>query len=243
MPLSGPLYRWLLGYLRAFDTLEQAETAIAPYAQGGHEHSANADNHLELSRAARPSDYAALFHLQRLLPRIRRVFDLGGNVGNLFYCYGHYLSLPEDVSWQVHDLPDNMARGRQLALQRGAHQLSFTDDWSDASGADLLLISGALHYMRQSPAEMISALDRPPEHILINRTPLTEARPFATIQDGGAFRVACMVNNRDAMLGALDRIGYRLEDSWQAAELSLAVPADPAHTVPCYSGLLLRRAR
>lgn len=241
LPVSRSLYRWSLGYHRAFDTLEEAEAAVTAYAHGGHEHPANADNHLDLSRATRPSDYAVLYHLERLLPGIRRVFDLGGNVGNLFYCYSRYVSFAEDFTWQVLDLPGNIERGRALALDRGANQLLFVSDWSDANGADLLLVSGALHYMRQPLASMISALDWSPEHILINRTPLTDGPAFATVQDGGAFRVACMVHNRGSLIRQLEDIGYGLEDSWRAAELSLTVPADPAHAVHAYSGLLFRR--
>lgn len=146
-------------------------------------------------------------------------------------------------SWQVQDLPENMARGRALALEREADRLSFADTWSEASGADLILVSGALHYLREPLARMLAKLNEPPEFILINRTPITDGAPFATIQDGGPFRVACIVHNRHSLLQELERVGYWLEDSWQATELSLRTPADPKHTVLFYSGLLLRRAK
>ena len=241
LPGSRAVYRWSLGYNQAFNSLEEADEAVSVFAYGGHEHPENVSNHLDLNRTARPSDYAALYHLQRLLPGLRRVFDLGGNVGNLFYCYSTYLSFDDLHAWQVLDLPANMERGRVLSASRGAQQLIFVDDWKDADGADLLLISGALHYMRRPLADMISDLTRPPDHILINRTPLTEGAPFAAVQDGGAFRVACMVHNRAALIEQLESHGYELRDSWQAAELSLTVPADPQHTIPAYSGLLFRR--
>jgi putative methyltransferase (TIGR04325 family) len=241
-PGSRALYRWALGYHRPFRTLEEAVAAVSAYAQQGHQNPNNADIHLSLNKRARPSDYAALFHLQRLLPNIHRVFDLGGNVGNLYYCYTEHLTPSEDIIWQVHDLPDNMARGRTLAQTRGADRLLFADSWSEADGADLLLISGAMHYLKEPLASMLAKLDRFPKYILINRTPITDGASFATIQDSGTFRVACMVRNRHALLQELEQVGYHLEDSWQAAELFLRIPADPDHSVPFYSGFLLRHA-
>lgn len=241
LPVSRYFFRWWLGYQRAFETLEEAEAAVAPYAFDGHENPANASTHLDLSRAARPSDYAVLYHLQRHLSGIRRIFDLGGNVGNLFYCYSRYLTFSEDLQWQVLDLPANMERGRSVALSRGAHQLSFVNDWTNADGADLLLVSGALHYLRQSLASMISTLDRPPTYVLINRTPITDGPAFATVQDGGDYRVACMIHNRATLIREFESAGYDLKDCWQAAERSLTIPGDPDHSLPSYSGLFFLR--
>lgn len=241
-PLFGAIYRWAVGYQRPFDRLEDAEAAVLAYSTQGHAHHSNAEMHLDLNKVARPSDYAALFHLQRLLPNINILFDLGGNVGNLYYCYTSYLTFTERFSWKVLDLPENTTRGRNLALNRGANQLSFANTWSEANGSDILLISGALHYLKETLASMLTNLDRPPKYILINRTPITDGNPFATIQDAGNFRVACMVHNRQSLLRQLENVGYLLEDSWQATELALRTPADPNHTVPSYSGLLLRRA-
>ncbi|MEG9524199.1 MAG: methyltransferase, TIGR04325 family [Hyphomicrobiales bacterium] len=232
------LYRMALGYQRSYRTLEEAEAAVSAYAQHGHQNPANADLHLTLNKRARPSDYAALFHLQRLLPNIRSIFDLGGNVGNLYYCYSEFF--PEkDLIWTVHDLPENVARGRALAQRRGADRLSFADTWREASGVDLLLISGALHYLKQPLAGMLATLETLPRYILINRTPVTNGPSFAAVQDSGPFRVACLVRNRQALLKDLEGAGYRLLDTWHAAELALQIPGDHDHTVPFYSGFLL----
>ena len=51
----------VLGYNRVFPTLIEAEIAVLPYANGGHQNSANAQMHLDLNVTPRPSDYAALF--------------------------------------------------------------------------------------------------------------------------------------------------------------------------------------
>ena len=67
----------------------------------------------------------------------RRIFDVGGNVGNLFYCYPQFASLPPDLLWTVLDLPDIVTAGRQLAAQREANALRFTERFADGDGADL----------------------------------------------------------------------------------------------------------
>ncbi|GAC1415339.1 MAG: hypothetical protein NVSMB5_04370 [Candidatus Velthaea sp.] len=242
-PALHTMYRSLVGYHRPFSTFREAYDAISPYANEGHEHPDCAQRHLELNKAARSSDYAALFYVRPLLPDIRRVFDLGGNVGNLFYCYAKYLDVSSDVVWQVYDLPANLTRGRELAQQSTASQLRFTARWTDASGTDLLIASGSLHYFERSFSDMLRELRSLPKYILINRTPLTDGTPVATVQDAITYRVACMVRNRADLIRGLTEIGYEVLDAWTAAELSLEIPGYPEHSVRAYSGFFLRLAK
>jgi hypothetical protein len=92
--ITAPVLNALLGYHRLFDSFPEAIAAARPYAEGGHENPLGATIHMSLSGVPRPSDYAALFHMQNIITRSSRVFDLGGNVGNLFYCYKRYNNLP-----------------------------------------------------------------------------------------------------------------------------------------------------
>jgi putative methyltransferase (TIGR04325 family) len=231
----------LLGYRATFPTLAAAEQAVAPYANGGHLHPLAAERHLRFADVARPSDYPAMFHLRPLLPELHSVADLGGNIGNLFYCYSRYLAFPNDMEWSVIDLPDYRDRGAALARERAATQLRFTHDREVADGADLLIASGSLHYFPQSLPHMLRGFTTLPRHVLINRTPLTDGPQVATIQDAGHFRVACMLYNRAALLADFAALGYRIVDSWPAGELSLAVPGDPSHSISAYSGYFLTR--
>src|SRR5580765_6062069 len=98
MPPAHAALSTLLAYRRPFGTLREAEEFLARYGGSGHETEGTIQRHLSVSERARPSDYAALFHLERLMPKVKRVFDLGGNVGNLFYCYGKYVNLSR-LSW------------------------------------------------------------------------------------------------------------------------------------------------
>ena len=241
LPLTRSLYRGLVGYRRPFASLEEAEAAVARYSLGGHEHPQNVKNHLGIYSRARPSDYAALFYIRPILHCIKRVFDLGGNSGNLFYSYSNYLSWPEGLVWQVLDLPGNMAAGEAIAKEREAQQLQFTGEWMDADGADLLIVSGSLHYLHRPLAEMIGELTVRPSYILINRTPMTDGAPVATIQDLGIFRIACMVHNKSQVVRNLEQLDYVVVDEWKAHELSLEIPGYPEFSVPAYTGIFLRR--
>ncbi len=121
---------------------------------------------MSMGEVARPSDYAALFHIQPLLPSIRTVFDFGGNAGNLFYCYSRYLQLPPDLIWTVYDLPKNRIVGAQIATEKGEKRLRFTGELSEADGVDLFIASGALHYFEQPLPDMIAGLRQLPRYII-----------------------------------------------------------------------------
>jgi putative methyltransferase (TIGR04325 family) len=237
---SLSLYRKLMGYMRPFDTLKEAHEAVAPFSQRGHENPNNAKLHLDLNVIARGSDYPAMFHIRPALPDVRRVFDVGGNVGNLFYCYGNYLDLSSLV-WQVLDLPYNVTEGRMLAQVRGQqNKIVFTEDWSDAAQADLLIVSGSIHYFETPMYEMVAQLERKPSYILINRSPFIEGSEVAVVQEAGSYRVACVLYNRSKMIEGFEKVGYELVDAWKAHELGFKLPGYPEHTVPSYTGLFFR---
>lgn len=157
-PLTRTLLQMAQGYMRIFPSLADAERAIAPFSEGGHQSEANVELHLAANEYPRPSDYPAFFYLEPLLMTTRHLFDLGGNVGHLFYCYSRYLEFPPGFQWQVLDLPINMACDRLLAAQRQTRQLTFADRWSDASGADILLASGCLHHFPRALPALIAEL-------------------------------------------------------------------------------------
>jgi putative methyltransferase (TIGR04325 family) len=230
---------WLLGYRRSFGTLDEVMRAVKPYARGGHENPANVALHLELNRMARPSDYAAFYYLRDPLLCVKKIFDLGGNVGNLYYCYRDYLPLRKDVVWTVFDLPETISRGRTLASSRNVPNLQFTDDLQQASGADLFIASGSLQYFDRSLPELLESIGQRPRYILINRTPLIDGPDFAVVQDAGHIRVGCKLYNRSKLIAQFERLGYGVLGEWQAPELRLSVLDRPSSSVAAYAGLWL----
>jgi putative methyltransferase (TIGR04325 family) len=239
-PITAPVLNAILGYQRVFDDLPQALAAAEPYCGGGHDAPGVGALHLGLSQSPRPSDYAAFYHVQGPISRWFKIFDLGGNVGNLFYCYKRYLHLPPHLVWQVYDLPKWTEEGRRLAAENGERQLQFTRNWEDASGADLLLVSGSLHFFDPPVYHMVAELREKPAHILINRSPLIDGPTKATVRDDGFFRTARVLHNRGELIAAFETIGYALIDSWQAPELSLRIVGKPEFSAASYSGLYFR---
>jgi putative methyltransferase (TIGR04325 family) len=243
LPIFRNLFAVLVGYNRPFATLNEAAAAIAGYKRSGHEHAESRELHLTLAQSARPSDYPALFHIQPLLPQIRNVYDFGGNVGNLFYGYSKYLTLPPDLIWTVYDLPKNIDAGARLAMENCEDRLRFTEKFAAAEEADLFIASGSLHYFDRPLWQMIGDLKKRPRCILINRTPLTDGAPLATIQDwGGEGLFSCMLYNRSEMIRSFEQLGYSTVDTWQAAELSLIIPGYPDRSASTYSGMFFSQS-
>jgi putative methyltransferase (TIGR04325 family) len=239
MPVTGGMYRRAVGFNRPFASLEEAKTAVLPYAGLGHEDPINASEHLQFTKYNRPSDYAALFYIQSILPELHTVFDLGGCVGNLFYSYQKDIEGLSCVEWKVLDLPKHIERGEAIAKERGVDQLKFTGDWQDASGSDLLIVSGSMHYF-EPLAHKLKLLEKKPAYILINRTPLTEGPSVGAVQDKGDYRVPCMLYNRVELIRSLTEIGYAVVDEWRATELSMEIAGYPEHRIWAYSGMFLR---
>ena len=126
-------------------------------------------NLMETLGKASPSDFPALFFLQSILPEVNTIFDFGGSVGNLFYCYSQYLDFPTHLRWLVYDLPKNVELGEEIASHRSEHRLSFTSSLNDGDGADLLLATGAIHYFEEPLSEKLASFHKKPRYVLINR--------------------------------------------------------------------------
>jgi len=210
----------------------------------GHDHSDSVKTHLALAGRLRSSDYAALYWMSQLEQPQVRIFDFGGNIGNLFYSYLPYLSRRfTRISWTVMDLPLICLEGRRTARERNAANLAFTESAEDAVGCDVLLVSGSFHYWERPIREFLAQFQWAAPGIVVNRTPTQNEGPsFVTVQSAGAYAVPCIVRNETEMATEFARCGYRLADQWKAAELALRLPLFPSKTVPMYSGFYFVRA-
>ncbi len=236
-PVGRQVVNMIADYHRVFPDLLAAKAVVERYPDWGHQSDRNIQNNAVLATKMRPSDYPVIFHLSRIPLEGCRCFDLGGNTGNLFYLYDQYVHFPTSFRWTVCDFPANIRCGQDLARQRGESRLCFTQDRDEASGRDVLLISGALHYLEYSLADFLAGLPAPPKYVLVNRVPLVDAPTAATIQFVGGVMVACRLLNRADLMAEMERIGYRAVDQWSAPELSLPLPFDPEYSVRQYSGL------
>jgi putative methyltransferase (TIGR04325 family) len=256
IPAAAPVLEWLaglpgverslVGFRRGFATKAEAERCAAGYGFGEHEHPGAIRRHLALAERTRPSDYAVLFHLARLLPQVTRIIDLGGNVGNLFYSYDRYLHLPGGFRWTVVEIAPVAEAGTAIARERGERRLRFVTSLSEAvdgspDSETVLLVSGALHYFEQPLGTLIAEAGALPKHVIINRSPVSEHGTVVGIQDGGEYVTTARILDRGTLLTSMAGAGYRLEDEWVAAELNMRLPLRPRRSVEHYSGFLFRR--
>lgn len=193
--------------------------------------------------AIRVSDYPLVYWLARLFEQgCRQVFDLGGNIGVTYYGFDRYLRYPDDLRWQVLDMPVVMAAGRDWAREHDpAGRLGFAEAPEQADGADILLSSGALQYLDYSLPELLQRLARPPRHVLLNLTPVHPSRGYFTLQNLNFAVCPYRIMARPELVAGMEALGYRLVDEWRSQERNLSVPFETGYAIDNYSGFHFQR--
>ncbi len=187
-----------------------------------------------------PRDYALMFWLRDALDQgARRIFDFGGHVGIKYYAYSRYVAFPDDLRWNVCDVPAVVESGRQFAgVMAGSDKLSFTTRFEDCAACDVFFAAGSLQYVEEPLSARLLRLEQRPARLLLSGLPLHAGRTFVTLQSIGTAYCAYWAWNRAEFVSALEAVGYRLRDEWSNPEKSLRVPFHEHAHVPTYTGLL-----
>jgi putative methyltransferase (TIGR04325 family) len=230
-----------LGFRRAFPSFAAAQACASKYIQSGHEHPDEIRFHASIADTVRESDYPVLFYLAPLLPELRRVFDLGGSVGNLFYSYQSRLNFPAGLAWTVYDLPVHRPFVEELAFKRAETRIHFAATIAEASGCDVFIASGSLHYFEQPLHEILRPLENPPKHVFANRLPCSTGADLITVQDNRAYLVPCKLHSRTTLITGMQSLGYELRSEWPVYERRLHVPMYPDLCARTYSGFYFRK--
>ena len=242
---SNLLTRWLLARALAFrckfDSLPEARRAAAAFCASGHEHPANINRHVAALESIRESDYPVLYYWLQIRPEPRRVLDVGGNVGNLFYAYDRYLRFPDDLDWNIVELPSVRAAGESLAAERKERRIRYVESIGHAEEVDFFLSSGSLQYFDESLPDLLRQLKRLPSHVVINRVPVCKGEEICTVQDGWTYLVACKIQNCEALVGSMKKIGYEVVETWEANEMRQLVPLYPESSAFRYAGFYFRK--
>jgi len=188
-------------------------------------------------------DYPVIFWLGRILTAGSSVLDFGGSVGISYYSFSKHLSFPTGLTWKVCDTPEVVESGRAIAEEEGAANLTFTSEFHDGSGSDILIAAGMLHYVDEPLAALVSRLPEKPKHILVNKTPLQSGSPFVTLCNyAGHSFIPYHIFNRDAFVESICRLGYELVDEWENPGLTCEIISHPERSLDVYSGLYFRQA-
>jgi putative methyltransferase (TIGR04325 family) len=228
-------------YRGIFDSAEAAIAASPKHRSLGYDNTALAEEYQSnMDRAIGSYDYPMLFWLKDLLPQNHRIFDVGGNVGTQYYGYERYLHYPEDLRWTVCEVPAIVEAGRKLAAQENARALSFTTQFTDAEGTDILMASGSLQYI-QNFEQQLTDLQQKPRYLLLDRLPLCDGSSFVTLQNGGMVFYPVYIRNRETLIEKLTHLGYQVLDIWQDKSEPCVVPFHPEMKTLSFWGLLLQR--
>lgn len=239
--LVQPVLGAALGFRRRFKSFSAASRAARFYRNGGHENASNSIRHLESADRLRESDYAVLYYWSQIRPIPRRVLDLGGSVGNLFYAYNEQLHFGDDMTWNIVELPKLRAEGERIATSRNERRVHYVSSIVEAGEVDVFLASGSLHYFDESLPELLARLARPPLHVFVNRVPTCEGEGIYTVQDGWTYLVPCKIRNRGELIRTMISAGYRAAATWDANEMREIVPLYPESSAFRYSGFYFVR--
>jgi putative methyltransferase (TIGR04325 family) len=224
-------------YRGVFDSFESAQASAPATKPISYDNTASAELYLQHLRHD-AFDYPALFWIERSLSDgMRTVFDVGGSIGIKYFAFSRLIPFPPDLRWTVEDMPAVAERGRAFAAERGvAHQLSFTADFGDCDGKDVLYASGALQYLPKSLGELLGMLVRKPRRIVVNTTPIHPTLSFFTLNNIGTAFCPYRVQSHAQFVREVTQHGYELRDHWQNVGKAMRIPFEAAHDVEAYSG-------
>jgi putative methyltransferase (TIGR04325 family) len=237
--LLGPVLKWLVAFRGTFQSLEDARVCARRYVPASHEHPKQVTLHAEFAEVTRESDYPVLFFLCPIASKLRTVFDFGGSIGNLFFQLDRRLNFSDDLVWTVHDLPFKREAMFDFAKEKGEKRLSFTEEFSSASGVDLFIVVGAIHFFEPKLAELLCQLDRLPRHVIVNRSPFSSGEDIVTVQDGGLWVNPCKLHSVEKLCSGMRNLGYELVASWPVHERRLRIPLIPEYN-ESYLGFYFR---
>jgi putative methyltransferase (TIGR04325 family) len=236
-----PVLGAALGFRKKYNSFSAASRAAGFYRNGGHENSANAIRHFESADRLRESDYAVLYYWSQIRPAPRRVLDLGGSVGNLFYVYNEQLHFCEEMTWNIVELPELRLEGERIAASRNERRVRYLDSIRAAGNVDVFLASGSLHYFDESLPELLARMAQPPRHVFVNRVPTCEGEGTYTVQDAWSYLVPCKIRNRSELIAGMVSAGYRAAAVWDANEMREIIPLYPESSAFRYSGFYFVR--
>jgi putative methyltransferase (TIGR04325 family) len=228
---SGPvnaLFR--LGYgphWGRFATREEAVAFLRPSGRVTYDNEAIVPINLESFCQTHLFDWPVLFALEQMLSRgqLATVTDYGGHVGAKYRAYRRHLDFPDDLRWQVVEVPAMVREGRRRAAAEGLAALSFHEDASTTAPCDVLLCSGVLQYLDRDIADLVTALPARPRRIILNKVALVEGDGFYTLESFGIGRMPYRIMGRSQLERAREALGYEVVAQWDIPSRNHVIPS------------------
>jgi putative methyltransferase (TIGR04325 family) len=112
----------------------------------------------------------------------------------------------------------------------------FSSSIAEASGCDVFIASGSLHYFEEPLHQILASLDALPKFVFVNRTPCSSGPDLITVQDNKSYLVPCKLHSRAGLVSGMQSLGYQLRSEWPVYERRLLVPTHPELSARTYSG-------
>lgn len=246
-------YHWLFArnpnlYRGVFGSFAEASAAIPASVLSGYDrddlHNGSLKHNFNLEEIGKfkQLDYPILVWLAEIFKDRSTVFDLGGSTGSGYYAYRQYIAYPPAIKWLICDVPAAVKVGNELLQRFDSPGLSYTTNIADAEGFDIFMTCGTLQYVEPSLAELLSKLQSPPQHLIINHVPFYNGEEYITLQNLLVSYAPYKIQNRDRFIEALEKLGYELVDSWQQNR-TCSIPFKPERFVDAYHGFYFRLQR
>ncbi|MBC8440658.1 MAG: methyltransferase, TIGR04325 family [Deltaproteobacteria bacterium] len=232
------------GFWGVFDSFEEASHAGPQRKNLGYDAARTGGWYREWLDSVQNDDYAMLFWFEKALLAIKtpiHVVEIGGHVGIAYYSFEKVISYPPELKWIIVDVPSVTKAGRKLALERNKTNIAFINSFAEVDEpVDILLASGSLQYV---PGEIlpdqIRKMARKPNHIIINKTPVTNSTGYITLQNLGAY-CCYRIHSYKELVEPFLLMGYELVNSWKI-ERQVIIPGHPERKVDGYWGYYLRK--
>lgn len=189
------------------------------------------------------ADYPLLFWTSQLLHSQQRVLELGGSIGHFYYAAKRHLAFPENLRWQIAELPAAVALGEKIAAERGAVSLMFIDSAEivRAQAAEVFVSAGTLQYMEQPLWDILSSLVQLPRHVLIHHLPVHGSQSIWTLQNLKVCEVPYRIYSKCELEEHMQTLGYELQTSWSYPR-TIEIPFHREYVIEGYLGFYFRRA-
>jgi putative methyltransferase (TIGR04325 family) len=191
------------------------------------------------------SQFAVMLWLSKLMRRGDTILDFGGGGGGFYEICNRYGLLEAPLRWHIVDMPDIVERGRERHEALQSRMITFGSVLADAPHANTMLMLGVMQYLPDPLGEeglgLLETLPTLPEHILINKIPLTDTPDAWTVQNLVSSVSAYRFFNRKRFMEYFESHGYSLKDRWSVPEVELEIPFHPERTMSGLEGLYFKR--
>ena len=207
-----------------FNSLEEAKKCIGSERPSSYGDIDLTEVNMDIFMEIHLFDYPVILNLLMMRSHIKSLIDFGGHIGVKYYAYKRLLPNIDELNWKVVDVPFCVERGRKEALRRGAFNLSFSSNMSEAGDCDVLLISGSLQYVTESIGGILDSMVHFPRLIIINKLPVHLGPESYTIENFGKAKIPYRIFNKKEFDEDLLSKNFIRIDTWTIPSRSISIP-------------------